>query len=163
MSYFLDDHQITNPAVVDAWTLPPKSLADRLLHSYFEYVHSHFPIVRRKLFLEQYRSFAANGSARPGTKWLAILNLIFAIGYRHLRFLQVSLQHDINDEAFFSRACLLNVIGSQPYEHADLQQIQVDTLVALYFLVSSQINRYVALIYLLLFRISSSVVDTDTC
>jgi Fungal specific transcription factor domain len=145
-SYFLDDKQLPASKLVDSLKLPPRKLADWILWSYFRSIHPFFPIVREKLFLEQYRSLwgVANANPRPGRKWLAIFNMILAIGCKQLQFLQEPLPADLNDEIFFSRARILSVNESMTFEHADLQQVQVEVLVVLYFIVSTQINRSVA-------------------
>lgn len=142
VSYFLDDQKLPPSSSVDAYTLPPKNLADWILHSYFKSVHPLCPIVRIDLFLEQYKSiWGGNGGARPGQKWLAIFNMILAIGCRRLQFLQEQLPPGVSHEIFFSRARSLSVNENMIIKHADLQQVQVEALVTLYFLVSMQINR----------------------
>jgi hypothetical protein len=142
VSYFLDDQKLPPSNSVDAYKLPPKNLADWILHSYFKSVHPLFPIVRTDLFLEQYKSiWGVNGSSRPGQKWLAIFNMILAIGCRRLQFLQEKVPTGASHEVFFSRARSLSVNENMTFEHADLQQVQVEALVTLYFMVSMQINR----------------------
>ncbi|KAE8548937.1 hypothetical protein EYB25_009320 [Talaromyces marneffei] len=142
VSYFLDDQKLPPSNSVDAYKLPPKNLADWILHSYFKSVHSLFPIVRTDLFLEQYKSiWGVSGSPRPGQKWLAIFNMILAIGCRRLQFLQERLPTGVSHDLFFSRARCLCVNENMIFEHADLQQVQVEALVTLYFMVSMQINR----------------------
>ena len=142
VSYFLDDQKLPPSNSVDAYKLPPKNLADWILHSYFKSVHPLFPIVRTDLFLEQYKSiWGVNGSSRPGQKWLAIFNMILAIGCRRLQFLQEKVPTGVGHEVFFSRARSLSVNENMTFEHADLQQVQVEALVTLYFMVSMQINR----------------------
>ncbi|EED12135.1 conserved hypothetical protein [Talaromyces stipitatus ATCC 10500] len=142
VSYFLDDKKLPACNSDDTYKLPPKNLADRILHSYFRSVHPFFPIVRTDLFLEQYRSlWGVNANPRPGHKWLAIFNMILAIGCRRLQFLKETLPTDVSHEIFFSRARSLSVNENTTFEHADLQQVQVEALVTLYFMVSMQINR----------------------
>ncbi|OKL58275.1 hypothetical protein UA08_06851 [Talaromyces atroroseus] len=139
-SYFLDDKQLPTSRFVDSLTLPRRQLADWILTSYFTSVHTFFPIVRENLFREQYRNLWGAVSPRPGRKWLAIFNMILAIGCRQLGF-QGPLPIDVKDEIFFSRARTLSVNENMAFEHADLQQVQVEALVGLYFVVSTQINR----------------------
>lgn len=142
VSYFLDDWKLPPSSSVDAYQFPPKNLVDWILHSYFKSVHPFFPIIRLDLFVEQYKSiWGGNGAPRPGQKWLAILNMILAIGCRRLQFLQEKMPPGISHEIFFSRARSLSVNENMIVEHADLQQVQVEALVTLYLLVSMQINR----------------------
>jgi hypothetical protein len=42
-------------------------------------VHPVFPIIGKGMFLGQYRSLYMNPHVCPGKRWLAILNLVFAI------------------------------------------------------------------------------------
>jgi hypothetical protein len=78
---------------------------------------------------------------KPGHKWLAILNLILAIGYRRLQLLQDTLWTYWNDELFFSRAQILIKSRVTAYQRADLQQVQLEALMALYYTVSMQMTR----------------------
>lgn len=141
VSYFLDDKELPESGFVDWLDLPPRQVADWAVWSYFKSVHPFFPIVRKSLFLEQYSALWETTSDRPGQKWLAIFNMILAIGCRQLQCLQEPLPTEVSDEVFFSRARILSVNENMTFEHADLQQVQVEALVALYFMVSMQINR----------------------
>lgn len=142
VSYFLDDEKLPEPNTIDAYKLPSKNIAKWILHSYFKSMHPLFPIVRIDLFLEQYKSiWRVNGAQKPSQKWLAILNMILAIGCRRLQFMEEKLPPGVSHEIFFSRARSLSVNDTMSFEHADLQQVQVEALMTLYFMVSMQINR----------------------
>lgn len=68
ISYFLDDLKLPLFNCIDD-ILPPKTLADRIVHSYFKSVQPLFPIVRTDLFLKQYESIRrSNFGPRPGQK-----------------------------------------------------------------------------------------------
>lgn len=75
--------------MVDPHEIPPADVAERLFDCYHRTVHQSFPIVPNG-FEEQFRKYYdAVRKGRPfqvPEKWLAILNLIFAIGaqYSHL-------------------------------------------------------------------------------
>jgi hypothetical protein len=78
----------------------------------------------------------------PGRKWLAIVNLIFAISARYSHVVRAEWRGDDRDHLiYFSRARLLSLDGETLFQHADLQQIQVTALMALYLLCTNQINR----------------------
>lgn len=137
VSYFLDDQKLPLSNSFDAYKMPSKNVADCILHSYFKSVQPLFPIVRTDLFLEQYRSiWGGNSGPRPGQKWLAIFNMILAIGCRRLQFLQEKLLPGTSHETFFSRARSLSLNENMTFEHGGLQQVQVEALVMLYFMVS---------------------------
>lgn len=124
------------------YALPARSLAERLLRLYIDSVQPSLPIVRQALFVDQFLSFYSGELIHPGRKWLAVLNLIFAISSK---LCQMSGQ-DIHgsDSKFFSRAQKLVISESLVEDHEDLQQVQAETLAAFFLLTSSQINRYVA-------------------
>ena len=77
------------------------------------------------------------GRAKPPIKWLGILNLVFAIGCRFCR-LNGSIEDD--DLVYLTRARKLSLNDTVLFDHPDLQQIQVEGLVAFYLLTMGQIN-----------------------
>lgn len=143
MSYHLNHVYPHGLEVPDAFALPAKELADHLFHCFFKEVHTVLPIIRENLFIEQYQQLYSNPQKRPGRKWLAIFNMVLAIGSRFCRASRHDGQDIGEEQMFLSRAKILNY--SEIY--GDLQQVQAETLMAFYFLSSSQINRYVYAIY----------------
>jgi hypothetical protein len=141
--YFLDDHELSMNETIDPYDRPPRDVADKLLHFYFYTVHPSFPIVAKRHFMQQYALFYSRPCLPRISKWLAILNLIFAIAAKYAHLIHVSWVGETNDPVvYFSRASKLRVTDNQLFEHPDLQQVQVEGLTAFYFLVMSQINRY---------------------
>ncbi|PLB49635.1 fungal-specific transcription factor [Aspergillus steynii IBT 23096] len=140
LSYHLDDLSIPILESVDPYALPPKELADRFFGAYLESVYPTFMVIRRKTFADQYEKFYREPSHPPRT-WLAILNLIFAIGSRYLRLINSSDAGDMDDLVYLNRARKLALSGNVLFEHADLQQIQVEALAAFYLLSLDQVNR----------------------
>ncbi|KAJ5981976.1 hypothetical protein N7451_012076 [Penicillium sp. IBT 35674x] len=116
MNYHLDDRTLPARAVPNPFVLSAKPLSDSLLQVYLDRVRISMPLIRRDLFCDQHRHCYIRGSVNPGRKWLAIFNLVLAIGYENI---------------FFARAKSLCSQESILYEHADLQQVQT----------ISQINR----------------------
>lgn len=78
-TYHCDNIPLVIPDHVQVYQLPARGTADALLASYLESVHPAFPIIGRKTFVNQYRTFYDNPNLKTGPAWLAILNLIFAI------------------------------------------------------------------------------------
>lgn len=149
LNYHLDDLDISVPGPVQRYKMPPRQLADRLFEEYLTSVHPFFPIISRPLFCAQYETFVENSSrstaTRPGDKWLAILNMIFAIAAKHSHLTNAPWRGDENDHlVYLARARLLSMNGEVLFSHPDLQQVQVEALIAFYLLASDQINRYVA-------------------
>jgi hypothetical protein len=121
--------------------LPSKKLADLLALSYFQSFQQMFPIIRERLFLRQYESLWGDCIAKPGNKWLAILNLVLAISCTRLQRIQDETSSYWDDELFFSRAQILIRSRVTTHQHADLQQVQLEALIALYYTVSMQMTR----------------------
>lgn len=146
LNYFLDDSDVIIDNDVDVSVRPPQQVADKLVDCYFQSVHPDFPIIGKEIFLNQYRSFYTNPNVRPGKKWTAVLNLVFAIAAKHSQFVQNQHQGSSTDhKAYFSRAWRLSIGSVALLDHPNLQQVQVEGLAAFYFLSIGQVNRYVDL------------------
>lgn len=143
LNYFQDDTEISNLDNVDVAWRPPQALADKLVDNYFQTVHPSFPIIGKGVFLGQYRSFYANPNVRPGRRWLAVLNLVFAIAAKHSALVANQPQGEYSDHLdYFARAWRLSV-DNVLLDHPNLQQVQVEGLVAFYLLSTGQVNRCV--------------------
>jgi hypothetical protein len=144
VSYHLDDLDISFPGPVDVYYMPPREQAERLFEDYVTTVHPHFPIINRPLFGSQFRYFLDN-PAQPGDKWRAILNMIFAIAAKHYHLVQAPWKGDDTQEhlLYFTRARHLSMTSDVLFSHPDLQQVQVEGLIAFYLLSTDQINRLV--------------------
>lgn len=140
INYYLDNMQISVSENVDQLALPPQALAEHLLEAYMDSVNESLPLIRSSLFRIQVRRFYSQVSARPGKNWLAILNLVFAIGMRYLQLSQMTFATK-DHQVFFLRAQKLCSAEDLLYDHPDLQQVQIKCLLALYFLSTAQINR----------------------
>jgi hypothetical protein len=142
-SYHLDNVHLSHigESSAEPFFLPAKKVADKLLQVYLESVQSFFPIVRKELFVQQFENLYSHSTSHPGKRWLAILNLIFAISSNYWRLTQPNLPQELHSAVFFSRAKALSIGENVIYEHADLQQVQAESLMAFYFLSSGQINR----------------------
>ncbi|KAI9738265.1 MAG: hypothetical protein M1834_008763 [Cirrosporium novae-zelandiae] len=142
-NYNTDDIEIEIPDEVDPYDIPSRDVAVNLFSSYLETVQATFPVIGKIDFIRQFYRFIDRPSTEPGTKWLAILNLIFAIG---AKYLQVTTQlRDPEDkrghQIYFKRARMLALTGHSLLKHPDLQQIQITALMSFYLLTVNQINR----------------------
>ncbi|RAL11937.1 uncharacterized protein BO97DRAFT_478321 [Aspergillus homomorphus CBS 101889] len=142
-NYYLDDLAIPAMSDVDPYTLPPKDVANRLFRCYMETVHPSFNVVSKMFFASQYKHFVIQGNRQiePGDRWRAILNMIFAIGSRYCQLAYGETGADYDDVAYLNRARKLTLGENIIFEHANLQQIQAEFLVAFYFLSMCQVNR----------------------
>jgi hypothetical protein len=95
-----------------------------------ECIHPTFPIVRKDVFTSQYLT-ALESLAKAGRKWLAVLNLILAIRYECCRYADSRMPNDVNGSVLFGRALALSANENIIYDRADLQQVQVEVLIAL--------------------------------
>ncbi|KAJ5722541.1 hypothetical protein N7488_000576 [Penicillium malachiteum] len=141
VNYHLDDLDISAPGPVDIYALPSRKQADHYFDDYLRTVHPFFPIINRPLFTAQYKKFF-DSDAQPGEKWLAILNMIFAIGAKHSHLIEAPWRGEERDHlTYLTRARILSMNGDVLFSHPDLQQVQVEGLIAFYLLSSDQINR----------------------
>ncbi|CUS07415.1 unnamed protein product [Tuber aestivum] len=144
-TYHLDDIDISfSDKQIDAYALPPKDLADSLVNIYFETVHPLFPIIYKGLFKHQFEVlYQTRDPAKVARKWLAIMNLVFAIGARHLSMIGEDEADVWQHVTFFLRARLLGALdGGLVFEIATLQNVQAMGLTGMYLLASKQTNRY---------------------
>ena len=142
-TYYCDDLPVVIDSHIDPYDIPMRNIADFLLTSYLESVHPAFPILDKAKFVEQYQMFFGNGGIDNGQDWLAILNLIFAIGAKYAQLTHADIiGNSGQDEIYFARARLLGLNSETILAHADLQRIQVTGLSAFYLMATCQVNRY---------------------
>jgi hypothetical protein len=142
--FFLDD---TAPLLAngpDLFAYPAQAVADELVDRYFQMVHPSFPIIGKEIFLGQCRSFYSSSMTQPGNKWMALLNMVFAIAAKHSEFSgdQHRLDHN-NHTVYFSRAWQLSMNNNAILEHPNLQTTQIEGLISFYLLSTGQVNRLV--------------------
>ncbi|OQE26999.1 hypothetical protein PENFLA_c006G05756 [Penicillium flavigenum] len=140
MDYHLDSLDIPLIEPCDPLAVPPRELADRYFDTYLTNVHPTFSAIRRMTFISQYQKFF-NHASTPHRKWLAILNMIFAIGCRYCRLIDDPQANGEEDLLYLTRARHLGLHSNVLFEHTDLQQIQLELLVAVYLLCLGQVNR----------------------
>ncbi|KAF7717732.1 Fungal Zn(2)-Cys(6) binuclear cluster domain-containing protein [Penicillium ucsense] len=142
LSYFEDDVEIINLDRTELSKRPPVHIADHFVGLYFRTVHPAFPIIGKGVFLTQYQSFYMDATVRPGKRWVAVLNLIFAIAAAHAQLIDddVKVEGD-NHLSYFTRGWRLGMDSISLLDHVSLQQVQVEGLVAFYLFCTGQVNR----------------------
>ncbi|KAJ0420390.1 hypothetical protein BJY00DRAFT_301573 [Aspergillus carlsbadensis] len=142
MSYHLDDLMLPFSDSVDPFAMPPKRLADKYFHAYMRSVHPAFMVVRENTFTSQYEQFFTKKFVNPPRKWLAVLNMIFALGCRFCKLTGEVKAGDAHtdDLAFLNRTRRLCLGENVLFDHDDLQQIQVELLVAFHLVALGQVN-----------------------
>lgn len=141
-SYHLDDMSIFTYDAVDPYEMPTPGAANHLFAAYMERVHPSFPIVGRLNLTGQFRKLLSGTVQSPPDRWLAILNMIFAIGAKYSHLVNADWRGDERDHLiYFTRARLLSIDSEAIFQHPDLQQIQVLGLMSFYLLCVGQVNR----------------------
>ena len=124
----------------DVLALPQRRHADRLVSSYFTYVHSLCPLVSEPSFRKNYENTWKStqpDSMPPNSSWLVLLNLIFAMG---CEFLDISSrQVAATASKFLSRA--RTIIFAQIIDVGDLETVQALLLMGQYLQNTMQLNR----------------------
>lgn len=141
LNYHLDDLDIGVSEPVQMYWVPPRPLADKLFETYLRVAHPYLPIINRPLFQDQYRRFF-DSFAIPGDKWMAILNVIFAIASNYAQAAELAWAESPREHILYlTRARMLSMSGDDLFRHPDLQQVQLEGLVAFYLTSTDQIHR----------------------
>jgi hypothetical protein len=141
LDYALGDFATYVSQPVNKYGMPSRELADLFFEEYWNNVHPGFPMINRPLFRSQYQSFWDQGQ-QPGDKWLAILNVIFAIAAKYAHLTEAPWRGEESDHfLYFNRARLLSLTGEELFSPPNLQQVQLEGLVAFYLLATNQIGR----------------------
>ncbi|KAJ5532001.1 hypothetical protein N7494_008553 [Penicillium frequentans] len=148
MNYHLDELDIPDvDPQLDQFGMPPRERADEYFHAYMTFVNPFFCAIRQSTFTQQYLQYYnllsdPTRKVTPPRKWLAVLNMIFAIGCRHCRLMDHTNSGIYDNHAvFLSRARQLSLQDNILFEHTGLQQIQLEFLVAVYLLCTGRVNR----------------------
>ncbi|KAJ6008067.1 hypothetical protein N7540_012043 [Penicillium herquei] len=145
LNYFQGNMEISVLDAIDVLGMPAQSTADKLVDAFFDLVHPAFPVIGKEIFLPQYRTFYSNdpsSTSRPGKRWMALLNLIFAIAVKHSLLLNNEPAEELgNHLVYFTRAWRLSLGNVALLDHPNLQQVQVEGLTAFYLLSTGQVNR----------------------
>ena len=128
---------------ISPFQLPTKSAADALVQSYFTTLHPLFPIILGPVFMTQYEVFWRTSETPPNsTVWLAILNLVFALGAVHGHAIEANwVNNDRDHVLYFLRARLLSLEPVAMLHLPTVETIQLTSLLGLYLVISCQVNR----------------------
>lgn len=154
-NYYLDQEPLETDLIADPMEMPPFDLAERLIMAYMDSCHNSFPFLAKKAVMgEFYRYYAATQRGKPHNppqKWLATMNLVFAIGavYSHLTAAEWCVD-DRDHLVYYSRACMLGLKDPWWFSHPDLPQMQITGLLSFYYFSIGRVNRAWVLIGLAL-------------
>jgi len=154
-NYYLDQEPLETDFIADPMEMPPFETAERLIMAYMESCHNSFPFLAKKAVMSEfYHYYAASQRGKPYNppqKWLATMNLVFAIGavYSHLTAAEWCAD-DRDHLMYYSRACTLGLKDPWWFSHPDLPQMQITGLLSFYYLSIGRVNRAWVLIGLAL-------------
>lgn len=142
-SYHCDDLDVLLHEDINPYDVPSLAAANALFESYLNTVHPSFPIIGKNTFAHQFNAFIRHPSVRrPNQNWLAILNMIFALGAKYLHLIGAEGAGNARDHlVYFTRARMLGFNADAVLGHAELQKIQITGLMAFYLMAINQINR----------------------
>ena len=142
-TFYLDGKGIEVDYSVDPYALPNIEVIQRLLDRYMSTVQDVFPILAKDVFTDQVREyFTATTPYRMPEKWLAILNLVLAIGETFSHLTEADWQADSRDHIIYqSRAHLLNLDGHTFVQLPDLMQVQITALFSFYASTVGNVNK----------------------
>ena len=147
-NYFMDDVDLLSidEDHVVAQEMPSPELCFRLAEACFHSCQGAFIFVHRERFLEALAHFPRKKSilSWDERRWLALANLVFAIGARWLQ--QTEPEGSpiaYNHLEFYARARALGLDHRVVFDHPVLEQIQALGLLAFYLFVNGSIFRYV--------------------
>ena len=141
LTYHCDDLPISISDEVDQYEMPQKEIAYLLFQSYLDTVHPEFPIIGKTTFSSQFETHYEHLRAR-NHDWLAILNMVFAIGARYSHLTQAPWRGDERDHLiYFTRARMLGHGTDAILDPPSMQRIQIAGLLAFYLISVNQIGR----------------------
>ncbi|EED21370.1 C6 transcription factor, putative [Talaromyces stipitatus ATCC 10500] len=141
INFYADNKEFDLTEDVQSGAMPPKDTASQLLRAYWRSIHLSFPIIGRSTFQSQFNLFFSQPGVKPGNKWLAILNLIFATSAVYARLVGADWKLELEHHSvYFKRARILSMRDTL-FDHPDLQQLQIEGLTSFYLLSTGQINR----------------------
>lgn len=143
-SFYLDSQSAELDIEVDPYEMPTFEHAERLLSCYMKTVHKSFPILQPEFVDQLRRYFTALHTGNKFTvssPWLAIVNIVFAIGARYSHLVRAEWQEEERDHLVYLKRAL-GLLGPWPFAAApDLAMIQVFGLLSFYYQAIGLVNR----------------------
>jgi hypothetical protein len=144
-TYHLDDLNVPmSRGQIDPYSIPDKAVANGYVNTFLDTVYPTYPLgIMKKTFIAQYEAFFVSFFPPGNSKrWLAQLNLMFAIGALYEKYTTAKWKGgDTEHLKYFARARILGIDDGAMFEVPDLQQVQVVGLATIYLIASNQINR----------------------
>ncbi|KIW75157.1 hypothetical protein Z517_11929 [Fonsecaea pedrosoi CBS 271.37] len=144
--YFMDDINVlaVDEDYVDQYYWPATESLVILSEAFFHCMQGAFHFVLREEFLQRAYSFSGKGTAPTWRKrrWLAMANLVWAIGAKWLQITQLA-DKDTNGDhlLYYARARALGLDHRVMFDHPDIERVQGIGLLSFYLLVNGSITR----------------------
>lgn len=150
VNFYLDDADLLSidEDILVSEDIPPPEVAHLLAEACFHSLQGAFMFIYRAEFLDTLSHFPPN---RPvltwrQRQWLAIANIIFAIGARWLQYTHMDdVISDYNHIEFYARARSLGLDHRVVFDHPVLEQVQSLGLLGFYLFVNGSVARQVLL------------------
>lgn len=95
---------------VNALEWPPAAVARALVDSYFDKVHVSFPILSKNSFYKKFETFPKDQLSTEDQAWLAVANIVFAIGAKFAHLTNADYRGDYRDHlVYYARASALGM------------------------------------------------------
>ncbi|EXJ60048.1 hypothetical protein A1O7_04197 [Cladophialophora yegresii CBS 114405] len=144
--YFMDDTNVlgVDEDYVDQYHWPAKESMVLLSEAFFHAMQGAFHFVLREQFLQQAYQFSGTGQHPSWSKrhWLALANLVWAIGSKWLQITKLN-EPDSDDDhlIFYARARALGLDHRVMFDHPDVDRVQGIGLLSFYLLINGSITR----------------------
>lgn len=127
---------------VNALEWPPPMLARALVDSYFDIVHVSFPILSRNDFYKKFETFPKAQISTEDQGWLAVANMVFAIGAKFAHLTNADYRGDDRDHlVYYARASALGMDHRTLNRDPELQHTACLGVLGLYLFTTDQLNR----------------------
>ncbi|KAJ4509196.1 hypothetical protein HRR78_006098 [Exophiala dermatitidis] len=146
-SYFIDDTDVlaVDEDNVNPYQWPSGDAALILTEAHFHAMQGTFQFVQREDFLQKLATFRRPSSSLPSwgeRRWLAVANLVWAIGSRWLQATKLDQSIEIESHlVYYARARALGIDHRILIDHPDIERVQGIGLTAFYLLVNGSVTR----------------------
>jgi hypothetical protein len=127
---------------VDPYEWPPDQQARALVDTYFKHVHPAFPLICRQDFMPHFETCMTQGPHAVDQIWLALANVVLAIGAKYAHMTQTNFHGEERDHYFYyARARALGMDQHILLKDPEVLHTVCLGALGLYLLIADQLNR----------------------